>query len=89
VKKASGPYFPHWFAGEEEIVTHATAIIGAIFIFVVVFLFFDFIATRFEGKEWLLLLATVVAALVAFAAAASSYRATIKRAKGREGKGSS
>jgi uncharacterized membrane protein len=65
-------------------VTHATAIIGAAFIFVIVFFLLGLVVTRaFDGQDRIMLPGMVIVFIVAFVAAASSYRATIKRAKRR------
>ena len=58
-----------------------TAILGAVFVFAVVFLFLDFLVTRFEGNNWIIATGMAISAVLASIAATSSYRATMRRDK--------
>jgi hypothetical protein len=61
-------------------VTRVTAIIGAVFVFAVVFFVLDFFVGRFDGNNWIIGTGMAISAVLAFVAAATSYRATMKRA---------
>lgn len=70
-----------------RLVTRITAILGATFIFVVVFLVVDFFAMRMvDGlPDAVVVLAIVLSAIIALVPALSSYRSTIRRARNHSG----